>query len=195
MFRSSPGRPPPAAPGPHSPPYPAVGRVPVPPRSACFRSGAPEAVRERAAAAHGGTPARAGCIPPFAARKFSPKNEGDAPSLPDGLLFRLVIPPPPEGTAAIAHAPLTADRIPPAARSGSSACAAPRTSPGAAPRMRARFSDAAPAGGSPADVRRSAPGSPEAPDFRVGAPPAAEAENASKVLNFSGNAFRGVEIR
>ena len=63
------------------------------------------------------------------------------------------------------------------------------------PRMRALFSDAAPAGGSPADVRRSAPGSPEAPDFRVGAPPAAEAENASKVLNFSGNAFRGVEIR
>lgn len=132
MFRSSPGRSPPRRPRAAFAPSPAVGRVPVPSRSACFRSGAPEAVRERAAAAHGGTPARAGCsIPPFAARKSSPKNEGDAPSLPDGLLFRLVIPPPPEGTAAIAHAPLTADRIPPAARSGSSACAAPRTSSGA----------------------------------------------------------------
>ena len=190
MFRSSPGRsPPPAAPGPHSPPYPAVGRVPVPPRSACFRSGAPEAVRERAAAAHGGTPARAGCIPPFAARKSSPKNEGDAPSLPDGLLFRLVIPPRPKG-----RRPL---RGPYTARSPVRLFRLRRTAakPRRRPRMRALFSDAAPAGGSPADVRRSAPGSPEAPDFRVGAPPAAEAENASKVLNFSGNAFRGVEIR
>lgn len=189
MFRSSPGRPRAAF-----APSPAVGRVPVPPRSACFRSGAPEAVRERAAAAHGGTPARAGCIPPFAARKFSPKNEGDAPSLPDGLLFRLVIPPPARrdgGHCAPPHCgPYTA-RSPVRLFRLRRTAAKPRRRP----RMRALFSDAAPAGGSPADVRRSAPGSPEAPDFRVGAPPAAEAENASKVLNFSGNAFRGVEIR
>lgn len=192
MFRSSPGRPP-GRPRAAFAPSPAVGRVPVPSRSACFRSGAPEAVRERAAAAHGGTPARAGCIPPFAARKSSPKNEGDAPSLPDGLLFRLVIPPRPKG-----RRPLRPPHCGPySARSPVRLFRLRRTAakPRRRPRMRALFSDAAPAGGSPADVRRSAPGSPEAPDFRVGAPPAAEAENASKVLNFSGNAFRGVEIR
>lgn len=194
MFRSSPGR----------PPRPPPGRIrPIPGRRARFRSAAVRLLSVRGPRSRAGEgrscPRRhsgeggvhsAFCGPKVLAekRRGRPLPSG-RPSLPPRH------PPPARRDGGHCAPPLTADRIPPAARSGSSACAAPRTSPGAAPRMRARFSDAAPAGGSPADVRRSAPGRPEAPDFRVGAPPAAEAENASKVLNFSGNAFRGVEIR
>ena len=192
MFRSYPGRSPP-------------GRIrPIPGRRARSRSVAVRLLSVRGPRSRAGEgrscPRRhsgeggvhsAFCGPKVLAekRRGRPLPSG-RPSLPPRRP-----PPRPKGRRPLRTPPLTADRIPPAARSGSSACAAPRPSPGAAPRMRARFSDAAPAGGSPADVRRSAPGRPEAPDFRVGAPPAAEAENASKVLNFSGNAFRGVEIR
>lgn len=170
MFRSSPGR---------SPPRPPPGRI----RPHTRPSGA--------------FPFRRG---PPAFGPGPPKPCGRGPQLPTAALrrgwgaFRLLRPespcrktkgtPPPHCGPYSARSPVRLFRL-------------RRTAdkPRCRPRMRSLFSDAAPAGGSPADVRRSAPGSPEAPDFRVGAPPAAEAENASKVLNFSGNAFRGVEIR
>lgn len=194
MFRSSPGRPPPAAPGPHSPHPRPSGAFPFRRGPPAFGPGPPKPCGRgpqlpTAALRRGRGAFR--LLRPESSRR---KTKGTPPPFRTAFSSASSSPPRPKGRRPL-RPPLTADRIPPAARSGSSACAAPRPSPGAAPRMRARFSDAAPAGGSPADVRRSAPGRPEAPDFRVGAPPAAEAENASKVLNFSGNAFRGVEIR
>lgn len=128
MFRSSPGRSPP-------------GRIrPIPGRRARSRSVAVRLLSVRGPRSRAGEgrscPRRhsgeggvhsAFCGPKVLAekRRGRPFPSG-RPSLPPRR------PPPPEGTASIAHAPpLTADRIPPAARSGSSACAAPRPSPGA----------------------------------------------------------------
>ncbi len=132
MFRSSPGRSPPGR--------PRAAFAPIPGRRARSRSAAVRLLsvrgpRSRAGegrscprrhSGEGGVQHSAFCGPKVLAekRRGRPLPSG-RPSLPPRH------PPPPEGTAAIAHAPLTADRIPPAARSGSSACAAPRTSSGA----------------------------------------------------------------
>lgn len=128
MFRSSPGRSPPRPHSPHPRPSgafpfrrgpPAFG--PGPPKPCGRGPQLPTAALRRGRGAFR-------LLRPESPRR---KTKGTPPPFRTAFSSASSSPPRPKGRCPLRTPPLTADRIPPAARSGSSACAAPRTSSGA----------------------------------------------------------------